>query len=474
MCGLTLKKLVAASVVLAGLVTASGAAAQSAGVAPTVIPLSGKLLAADGQPRTGTVVLALSMYDAQADPTPRFVESQTVTLDTTGGYSVQLGATFADGLPQYLFTNAPGTRWVGVGVSGEPDPPPSQRIMLLSVPYAAKAASADTLEGKPLSDFVLTSTFKDDVRTVLQDEGVATSNSVSTSAVTANYLQKGNGSGGTTDSSVFETGGLVGLGTAMPFARFHVSGVDNTIGAFPEMLLEDTTGMAPNVGGGFGLRGKYTSGGAVATFAAVKAGKENGGDGNYAGYLSFWTQPGMLTEQMRITSDGRVGIGISAPVSKLHVVGDTTITGNITVNGNIAAKYQDVAEWVDSAEPVEAGTIVIIDAQATNRVAPSTRSYDSRVAGAVSPQPGLVLGEPGEGKALIAQSGRVRVKADARFGAIRPGDLLVTSPTKGHVMRSQPVKVGGQFVHRPGTLVGKALEALPKGQGDILVLLTLQ
>jgi hypothetical protein len=74
----------------------------------------------------------------------------------------------------------------------------------------------------------------------------------------------------------------------------------------------------------------------------------------------------------------------------------------------------------------------------------------------------------------VAQSGRVRIKADAKFGAIRPGDLLVTSPTRGHAMRSKPVKVGGHLVHRPGTVIGKALEALPKGQGEILVLLTLQ
>lgn len=89
-------------------------------------------------------------------------------------------------------------------------------------------------------------------------------------------------------------------------------------------------------------------------------------------------------------------------------------------------------------------------------------------------QPGIKLGEPGDGKVLVAQSGRVRVRADASFGAIRPGDLLVTSPTRGHVMRSQAINVGGHFVHRPGTLVGKALEALPLGRGEILVLLTLQ
>jgi hypothetical protein len=150
------------------------------------------------------------------------------------------------------------------------------------------------------------------------------------------------------------------------------------------------------------------------------------------------------------------------------------VTGNVTVDGNIAAKYQDVAEWVDASEPLEPGTIVAIDPNGSNRVISATRSYLTSVAGAISPQPGLVLGEPGEGKVLVAQSGRVRVKADARYGAIRAGDLLVTSPTKGHVMRSKPVKLAGQQVHRPGTLVGKALEPLASGQGEILVLLTLQ
>jgi hypothetical protein len=96
------------------------------------------------------------------------------------------------------------------------------------------------------------------------------------------------------------------------------------------------------------------------------------------------------------------------------------------------------------------------------------------VAGAVSRQPGLVLGERSDTKAMIAQSGRVRIKADARNGAIRIGDLLVTSPTQGYAMRSRPMRMGSQAIHRPGTVLGKALEALPSGKGEILVLLTLQ
>jgi hypothetical protein len=41
-------------------------------------------------------------------------------------------------------------------------------------------------------------------------------------------------------------------------------------------------------------------------------------------------------------------------------------------------------------------------------------------------------------------------------------------------MRSSPVKLGETLIHRPGTLLGKALEPLEEGQGEILVLLTLQ
>ena len=74
----------------------------------------------------------------------------------------------------------------------------------------------------------------------------------------------------------------------------------------------------------------------------------------------------------------------------------------------------------------------------------------------------------------VATTGRVRVRADARFGAIRIGDLLVTSELEGVAMRSEPIAVNGRKLHQPGTLVGKALEPLLEGEGEILVLLSLQ
>jgi hypothetical protein len=41
-------------------------------------------------------------------------------------------------------------------------------------------------------------------------------------------------------------------------------------------------------------------------------------------------------------------------------------------------------------------------------------------------------------------------------------------------MRSTPLTVGEAEFHRPGTLLGKAIEPLADGTGEILVLLTLQ
>src|SRR5207253_9390430 len=109
-----------------------------------------------------------------------------------------------------------------------------------------------------------------------------------------------------------------------------------------------------------------------------------------------------------------------------------------------------------------AGTVVILDTTMNNAVAASSRAYDTLIAGVVSSQPGVILGVGGADKVPVATTGRVRVKVDATRGAIKIGDLLVTSDRPGVAMRSRPIKVGGRWIHRPGTIIGKALEPLLK------------
>jgi hypothetical protein len=78
------------------------------------------------------------------------METQNVTPDKDGRYAVMLGASTSAGLPTDLFASGE-ARWLGVQAQGQPEQP---RVLLLSVPYALKAADAETLGGKPASAFL--------------------------------------------------------------------------------------------------------------------------------------------------------------------------------------------------------------------------------------------------------------------------------------------------------------------------------
>ena len=481
--------------------TSAETSTQSAS-APTLVRLDGQLKTPTGEPRTGNVVLVVSLYAGQDDPAPLWLEHQLVSLDQAGRYSIYAGATLPDGLPQEFFASG-AARWLGVAVEGEAEQP---RIMLITMPYALKARVADTLGGKTASDFVLASNLANSVRSVLSTEssgGLAPlGGGVGTLAATANALVKFTDGAGTTDSSaVSEVSGKVGIGTGAPQTRLDIrQAVDNSSGgimvadssvsanfrfwadAVQGYIYGGSLGQLPliiNAGGG--KVGVGTAAPLSTLHILENANNPLGGimvqDATRSANFRFWADAnqgyiygGSLGQLPLILNagGGKVGIGTTAPTEALDV------HGNINVTGNINAKYQDVAEWVEASAPLEAGTVVIVDPSAPNHVTITPRAYDTRVAGAVSRQPGLVLGERTATRVTVAQSGRVRVKADASYAAIRIGDLLVTSPTPGYAMRSQPLSVNGVALHRPGTVLGKALEALPSGKGEILVLLTLQ
>jgi hypothetical protein len=470
---------------------------------PAKISLDGVLIGTDGAPRTGNVLLVVSLYAAQADTASLWSEQQLITLDSAGRYSIVAGATLADGIPAEVFTSG-AARWVAVGVHGEPELP---KAMLVSIPYAMKAREADNLAGKPATDYVLSETLTETVRTVIREEGE--SGGGPGTLATTNFVPKWDSDLAFTESSITETGTAldprVGIGTfggaqsanlevkasnamfslhdAVTGTQFQfinsgrglfINRVDN--GQFVATRLQmsndannvigfntaNTTAQLNSVANSAGLSALYLQSlaNATAPTAAFVA-----GPGQVAP-LAQWTARDSSVSV--VDALGNLGLGTASPNARLHVA------GNATVDGNIGAKYQDVAEWVETPEPLESGTVVIVDPTTPNRVIAATTAYDTRIAGAVSAQPGLILGERGDGKEMVAQSGRVRIKVDAKYGAIKIGDLLVTSPTPGHAMKSKAMRIGGQALHRPGTLLGKALEALPKGKGEILVLLTLQ
>jgi hypothetical protein len=196
-----------------------------------------------------------------------------------------------------------------------------------------------------------------------------------------------------------------------------------------------------------------------------------------SGKLTFstYTDAGVTSNKFVIDRSGNIGVGVVSPTAKLDVNGNINATGNIIATGNIAAKYQDVAEWVPANKMMPAGTVVVLDKSQSNQVQASFKAYDTKVAGVISAQPGIALGESGANKVLVATTGRVKVKVDARATAIEVGDLLVTSDVEGVATKSIPMMIQGREFHSPGTLIGKALEPLEKGKtGEILVLLSLQ
>ena len=133
---------------------------------------------------------------------------------------------------------------------------------------------------------------------------------------------------------------------------------------------------------------------------------------------------------------------------------------------------------MDVSEAVEPGDVLVIDREAPGMMRRGLAGHDAGVIGVVSENVGVVLGsqsptltdeEAGTKtahRAEVAMAGVVSCKVDAAYGAIWPGDLLVTSPTPGHAMRTDSPL--------PGTIVGKALEALEEGTGLIRVLVMLR
>ncbi len=295
------------------------------------------------------------------------------------------------------------------------------------------------------------------------------------------------------NTNIYYNAGNVGIGTTAPVSTLDVSGDVTTSGNIAmngATLKSWASGKAiQGTTGGFyfGSAGDThtTSNSYIVSSGTGWKYMANGYASNiylYNGDIVFRTAPSGTadasltwnTAALSIKNDGNVGIGTMTPGYKLDVNGNTNVTGNITVTGNINAKYQDVAEWVPSSEQLPAGTVVVLDSTKSNHVTSSSTSYDTRVAGVISEQPGIALGEKSEGRVLVATTGRVLVRVDASRGPIRIGDLLVTSDIPGVAMKSEPIELGGRKMHMPGTLIGKALEPLEKGSGKILVLLSLQ
>jgi hypothetical protein len=99
----------------------------------------------------GPVGVTFELYAQQSGSAGLWIETQNVTPDASGNYTVLLGVSSANGVPPELFASGE-ARWLGLRAEQQVEQP---RVLLVSVPCALKAGDAETLGGRPASDFLV-------------------------------------------------------------------------------------------------------------------------------------------------------------------------------------------------------------------------------------------------------------------------------------------------------------------------------
>ena len=204
---------------------------SAAAVVPRLVNFSGKAID-QGKTVTGIAGITFAIYREEAGGSPLWLETQNVQADVKGNYTAQLGATTGEGLPQELFTSGE-ARWLGVRINGGEEQP---RVLLMSVPYALKAADAQTLGGLPASAFM---------PAVPVAAGSSSSSAasapadISTAAVsgtgTTDFLPLWTNSSGALGNSVlFQSGtgatAKTGVNTTTPTSTLDVNGATTVLG----------------------------------------------------------------------------------------------------------------------------------------------------------------------------------------------------------------------------------------------------
>ena len=315
---------------------------------PRLVKLSGALRDALGQPRTGVVGITFAIYQEQEGGAPLWLETQNAELDEQGRYTVLLGAESSEGLPLEIFSTTE-ARWLGVTVQGEEEQP---RVLLVSVPYALKAADANTLGGKPASAFVLSETVEAGSST--SGEGLNALSASSTTptgepslvtAGTPGRIAKFVNTTDLGDSALFELSGNIGLGTTSPTQKLDVSGAIRSRGGtvFLQRNLTDQPGRRNWVWG-------------TETFNV----------GDFSLLVSTANDNDPTVARFTILSGGEVGIGTTSPTHKLDVSGAIrSREGTVFLQRNLTDQ-PGRRNWAWGTETFNVGDFSLLESTANN------------------------------------------------------------------------------------------------------------
>jgi hypothetical protein len=123
---------------------------------PHFIKLNGILKNPERLGLKEVVAVRFVLYAEPTGGTPLWQEVQNLKVDDQGRYEAVLGGNTTNGIPINLFASGE-PRWLSVQAV-TPGSEEEPRILLASVPYALKAADAETLGGLPASAFLKANT----------------------------------------------------------------------------------------------------------------------------------------------------------------------------------------------------------------------------------------------------------------------------------------------------------------------------
>ena len=238
-----------------------------------------------------------------------------------------------------------------------------------------------------------------------------------------------------------------------------------------------------NNAGGEGVVGRGFSDFAAAvvgrndgTYAGVKAvNGMSGGVGLLAqANVDFASNGTALVAELEGANPGDIAVfkANGANVARIDHTGKAYFNNSTQVGGADVAEYFAVEGSRTAYEP---GDVLVISMSTDRTVEKSSTPYSNLVSGVYATKAGLLLTEENAEKNDLSHLvpmgviGVIPTKVTTEGGAIRRGDMLVTSSTPGVAMKGDPEKV------RTGQVLGKALQDYnTSGIGKINVLVSVK
>ncbi|MGC2111566.1 MAG: tail fiber domain-containing protein [Candidatus Korobacteraceae bacterium] len=300
---------------------------------PNLIRYGGTLKDAQGGlVASATTGVTFTIYKQPDGGAAIWMETQNVTTDAAGNYSVLLGSTTSTGLPGDLFAQQE-QRWLGVEVQGEAEQP---RVLLVSVPYAFKAHDAETLGGKSVSDFVLSNSASSaangssTVPTGTSTTGKSQPDKPGTKTAAASAGPT-NFSGSTTDQIVGVTQSGTGAGVNATAPNDAIQGTSTATNGYGVHAIATGKGgfallgeSRAGTGGGIGIKASSSS-----TAGTGIRGIETATSGATTGISALVNSPAGTAAVFNNAGGGKIVSGQNNGVEKFSVDG----SGNVNAAG---------------------------------------------------------------------------------------------------------------------------------------------